>query len=104
MLVIHARVPLDPDSRDDALEMIESLADRARMEEGTIDYRATTEIGEQNVVHFFERYEDEAAWNTHGETEHYGAFERALPQIVDGEITVERYDVDGDPEVHRFTT
>lgn len=102
MLVIHARVPLDPDAREHALQMVERLADRTRAEAGAIDYRATTEVGEPNVVHFFERYEDEAAWDAHGETDHYAAFERALPQIADGEITVERYDVDGEPEVFRF--
>jgi len=66
MLVIHASMPLDPETRDEALDHIEGLAETVRAEEeGTLEYRAATDAEDPNVVRFFERYKDEAALGAH---------------------------------------
>jgi len=39
MIVIHASFPIDPDRRDDALELIEELVIESQREDGMIDYR-----------------------------------------------------------------
>ncbi len=103
MYVVHAKVPLDPEYRDDALELIEWLAEESRDEPGCVDYRANTEIGDENVVHFFELYEDRTAREAHGETDHYQEFESSLPTINDGEIVVREFEAVGEPEVARFS-
>jgi len=95
MLVIHASMPLDPERRDEALEQIADLAETVREEEpGVLDYRATTDVNDPNVVRFFERYEDEQALAAHSQTDHYQAFAEALPGWLAGEPEVVRFDVD----------
>ena len=94
MLVIHATFPVDPDSRDEALEHARTLAERSRDEDGVIDYRVTTDAEDPNVLRFFERYEDEAAFGAHAETEHFQEFEAALPDLLAGDPEVTRFDVD----------
>ncbi|MFC4550543.1 MULTISPECIES: putative quinol monooxygenase [Halorussus] len=86
MIVVHAAVPIVPDRRSEALELIEDLADRSRAESGVVDYRATTEVGDPNVVRFFERYEDEAALEAHQASEHYREWAEALPDLLDGGV------------------
>jgi quinol monooxygenase YgiN len=99
MLVVHAQVPLDPDSREDALEMIEDLAEQSRAEDGVIDYRATTEIGDPNTVRFIEQYEDEQALAEHAQTDHFQEFAAALPDVAAGEATGTQFAVSGSSEL-----
>ncbi|MFT4882368.1 MAG: quinol monooxygenase YgiN [Natronomonas sp.] len=100
MLVIHASMPLDPEHRDEALDRIADLARTVREEEdGVLDYRATTDVNDPNVVRFVERYEDEQALATHSQTDHYQAFAEALPGWLAGEPEVLRFDVDGMSEL-----
>jgi quinol monooxygenase YgiN len=94
MLVIHATFPVEPDSHEAALELSRELAERSRAEDGTIDYRVTTDVEDENVFRFFERYEDEAAFDAHAETDHFQEFAAALPDLLAGEPEITRYDVD----------
>ncbi|QSW99743.1 putative quinol monooxygenase [Haloterrigena alkaliphila] len=99
MLVIHATFPVEPDSRDEALELVRDLAEDSREEDGIIDYRVATDVEEPNVFRFFERYEDEAAFGAHAETDHFQAFEEALPDLLAGEPDVTRFDVESSSPV-----
>lgn len=94
MLVIYATFPIDPDRRDEALELVEELAEHSREEDGVVDYRVTTDAEDPNVFRFFERYEDEAAFGAHAETNHFETFEEALPDLLSGEPEVTRFDIE----------
>lgn len=94
MLIVHATFPIDPDRRDEALDRIETLAERSRGEDGVVDYRVAADVEDPNVFRFFERYEDEAAFGAHAETDHFQEFEAALPDLLAGEPEVTRFDVE----------
>lgn len=99
MLVIHATFPIDPDSRDEALELAQTLAEHSREEDGVVDYRVTTDIEDPNVLRFFEQYEDEASFGAHSETDHFQEFKAALPDLLAGDPEVTRFDVDSTSQV-----
>jgi quinol monooxygenase YgiN len=73
MIVLHASFPIAPEKREEALDLIEDLVEQSQAEEGMIDYRATTDVNDPNMVRFFEQYEDEAAFETHAD--------RSLPRV-----------------------
>ena len=85
MIVVHASVPVVSDRREEALDRVRNLAEQSRAEEGVVDYWATTDLSDPNVVRFFERYEDEAALDAHQRTDHYREWAGALPDILDGD-------------------
>lgn len=99
MIVLHAVFPLDPDTRDEALDMIAELAEKSRAEPGMIDYRPAVDVEDPNVVRFFERYEDEAAFEAHSQTDHFQEFEAALPDLLAGEPEVTRFEVESADEL-----
>lgn len=99
MLVLHAKFPIDPAHREEALDLIEDLVEQSQAEEGMIDYQATTEVGDPNVVRFFEQYESEAAYEAHSESEHLAEFQTALPDLLAGEPEVIRFDVESATEL-----
>lgn len=94
MIVVHAALQIDPERREVALEAVEELVERAREEDGVIDYVATTEVANPDVVRFVEQYEDEAALEAHNESEHYREFEARLPELLDSDLdTLDAIDV-----------
>lgn len=94
MIVLHGSFPLDPDRLDEALDLIDGLVDQSREEPGMIEYRATTDVHDPNVVRFFERYEDAEAFEAHSETDHLQGFDEAVPDLLAGEPEVLEFDVD----------
>ncbi|SEQ52458.1 putative quinol monooxygenase [Natrinema salaciae] len=99
MIVVHASFPVDPDRRDDALDLIEDLVAESQREDGIVDYRATTDVVDPNVVRFVERYEDQDAFEAHTQTDHFREFQAALPELLGGEPDVIRFDVDSATEL-----
>jgi quinol monooxygenase YgiN len=99
MLVVRATFPVDPDSREEALDLVRNLAAQSRAEEGVVDYRVATDAEDETVFRFFEQYEDEAAFGAHAESDHFEAFEEALPDLLAGEPQVTRFDVSDASEV-----
>jgi quinol monooxygenase YgiN len=92
-------IPIDPDKREEALDLIEDLVEQSQAEEGMIDYRATTDVNDPNVVRFFEQYEDENAFEAHTQTDHFQEFEAALPDLLAGEPEILRFDVESASEL-----
>lgn len=86
MLINHTTIRLDPAKRSKAVDIIDDLVAYSQTEDGTITYRAMTDIGDSNIVRFFERYEDQAAAEAHTESEQYHRFVESLPEISEGNI------------------
>jgi len=99
MLVIHATVPVDPESREEAVEEACSVAEESRKEEGVIDYHVAVDAEDENLLRFFEQYEDEAAFGAHASSEHFGEFASKLPGFLNGEPVLTQFEVTDASEV-----
>jgi len=94
MIAIKATVPVDPDERERAIEMMSDLAEKSRAEDGVIDYRIATDIEDPNVFRALEQYEDEETLDRHLQAEHTQNAMATLPEILGGEIEMRRLDVE----------
>lgn len=94
MIVMHAAMPIAPDSREAALDLIEDLAEASRAEDGVIDYRVTTDVESPNTVRVIEQYEDDAAVDSHMSSDHFESFQADIAPHMAGEPELYRYDVD----------
>lgn len=94
MYIIRATVPLDPDERETGIEAARELARNCRENEtGTIDYRVAVDVDDENLLRFFELYEDKAAVAAHGEADHYLDFQERMDEFVAGDIEATRFEV-----------
>ncbi|MFC7176151.1 putative quinol monooxygenase [Halosegnis marinus] len=93
MIVQHATIPIDPESRDAAVEALTELGEASRAEEGVVEYRVTTDIDDENTVRIVEQYEDDAAVDAHMTSDHFEAFQEELPAFVGGDVELVRFDV-----------
>lgn len=99
MIVVHAAVPVDPENREEAIELIRELAEHSRAEEGVVDYRAAADVDDENLIRIFEQYEDEAALGAHGESDHYQEFQASIADLLAGVPEATRYDVESATEL-----
>lgn len=86
MILVQTSIPIDPEQRAEAIEVVRTVAERSQEEDGMVNYWATIDVQDSNLVRFFEQYESGEAWEEHVETEHYERFNEELPTYVDGEI------------------
>ena len=94
MIIVHAALPLDPDHRDEALDLIRDMTEKCPNDEGTIEYQASTDVNDPNLVRFVERYEDEEAVETHRGTDHYEEFGKTIQDMMAGKPDIDRYEVE----------
>ena len=94
MIVMHATVPVDPESREEALDLARELAEASREEDGVVDYRVATDAEDPNLVRVFEQYEDEEAVDAHMSSDHFESFQAEIAAHLAGEPTLYRFDVD----------
>lgn len=93
MIVLHASFPIKPDKMDEALKLADHLVKESNQEPGMIDYRATTDIQDENTIRIFEQYEDAEAFESHTQTEHFEEFDEKLPDLLGGEPEVIQFEV-----------
>jgi len=91
MLMTKAEIPINPEKREEAIELVTDVAEKARQESGIIEYRVAVDVEDENHITFVEQYEDEEALDTHMQQEHTQRLLEGLPEILGGE-----------PEAHRF--
>jgi quinol monooxygenase YgiN len=99
MIVVHATVPIDADEREEALDAARSLAEESRDEDGVVSYEVAVDADEKNLLRFFERYEDEAAFEAHASSEQFADFVSRLPEFLDGEPKLTRFEVSSATEL-----
>lgn len=99
MIVLHASLPIDPDKREEALELAEELVEQSNQEPGVREYSATIDIQDENTIRFFEHYVDGAAFEAHTQSEHFQKFEERLPDILAGEPEIIRFDIEKETEL-----
>lgn len=64
-------------------------------------YWVTTDVTDPSVARFIERDENAAAVEAHSETEHFRAFEAALPDLLAGEPEAHQFEVASTTELDR---
>lgn len=87
MIVVHSEVPVKPDSRTEAVALLEDIAARSRAEPGVIDYRVTSDLEDPNTLRIIEQYEDEDAVDSHETSDHVARFQREMePHLADDAV------------------
>lgn len=99
MMVVKSAIPIDPESREEAIEMMSDLSSKSREEDGMVDYHVSIDIDDENLLRLVEQFESEEAFNSHMQEEHTQEFVEELPEIVAGEVEAIRFDVESASEL-----
>lgn len=99
MHVIHAAFPVDPERRDEAVDLAREVAAASREEPGVLEYRVAVDVDDRNLLRFVERYEDEAAYEVHADTDHFRRFKPAFSEVLAGKPEVDRFEAEAGADV-----
>ena len=89
MIAVVAKVPVKPETKEEAIEEVKKLMAKVAEEEGTLHYTLNIAQNDPNTLVFMERYRDMEALGVHGSTPHFQefmeksmAFAAGPPEIV----------------------
>ena len=79
MIAVIAKLPVQPEKKEEAVTAAKDLIKEVANEEGTLYYTLNVDEKDPNTLIFMERYMDKAALGVHGATPHFQAFmEKAM--------------------------
>ena len=84
MLILHAKVHVKPEKRDDFLQLVKPLIEASNQEEGVIAYSCYEDVANPNTFMFYEEYVDQAAIDFHVQTEHFKNWRAAGSELLSG--------------------
>lgn len=93
MIVIHSEVPIQPDSKEEASDILKEMAIKSRRESGVIDYRVTFDIEDTTVARIIEQYEDWSAVEAHESSSHLEWFQDAIEPLLSNDPQLFQYEV-----------
>jgi quinol monooxygenase YgiN len=79
-----ARFAIQPGRREEAIEVLRPMFAQTAAEPGTLLYLMHVSAEEDDVIWFYERYRDEAAFAAHTSSEtHHDVLEKLTPLLAD---------------------
>jgi quinol monooxygenase YgiN len=93
MVVVAVRVRVKPAKREELIRMAQQMLTLSREEKGCISYNFFADTVDANAFLYFEEWESHSALKAHGQTEHYGRYSKALPDVLERPSEIRVYDV-----------
>ncbi len=84
MISVIAKVPVQPEKREEALAAVNKLMSGVAEEDGTLLYTLNIDENNPDTFVFIERYKDMAALTLHSSTPHFKAFMQASAEFAAG--------------------
>ena len=91
MIVVAGKVRIKPERRQAAIDAALRMQQATQAEAGCVAYHFYASLEDPNLFFVFEEWESEKALERHFQTAHMEAFQRQLPEFLDGEIRIKQY-------------
>ena len=82
MITVNAIMKVNPDKREQYLELVSPLIEAANKEEGSLYYEHFEKTNEPNTFAMIERYKDEEAAQAHNNSDHFKHFFANVSQLL----------------------
>jgi quinol monooxygenase YgiN len=92
MIIVTAKLPIQPEKREEFLGAVGGLVEASNAEEGVLHYRLFEAVDTPNEFVMLEHYADEAALGAHFETDHLKGALQHLAGWLSGPPELTRYD------------
>lgn len=83
-IAVIAKLTAAEGKRDDLVAAIGPMMEAVEAEQGTEVYALHKDLGDENVIWFYERYTDNAALDAHSSSEAMAAFGASLGGLLGG--------------------
>jgi len=97
MLIVSGKIIVSPGARDDFLAMSRDAIETARRTAGCRDFIVAAAPIEPDRINIYEEWESADALERHFGTPHMAAFQKALPALLAGPVSIDRYEATAAP-------
>jgi quinol monooxygenase YgiN len=89
MIAVIAKVPVQPEKKEEALAAVKELMGHVAKEEGTLYYTLNIDRNQPDTLVFIERYKDMDALTVHGSTPHFQEFMKKTMTFASGQPDIQ---------------
>ncbi len=93
MILVSGVLVIDPANLDRATELVAALTAATRAEPGNLDYSFSSVLGEPGRLVITERWEDQAAIDSHMTAPHFVEFMGAAGELGVSHVEIDQYEV-----------
>ena len=94
MIVIAGSIPIKPEHREEARQLVLEMAKATQAEAGCLAYQFYADLSDPNTFFIFEEWESEEALNRHFQTEHMKNLQQQMPKILAGKVNAKKYTIE----------
>ena len=99
MIIVHGTFPVNPEHRDQALELMRKMSMATSAEPGCISYEFFIGLSDPDTMLLYQEWDSVEALQDHFETRHMEEFLGNLPDVLNGKVMTKRYEVRGAHEL-----
>ena len=93
MVIVKGSIPVKESQQRQALELVESLARASREEPGCLAYEVYQQAFAPQMIVVWQQWRSLDALERHFDSAHVDAFIDAIPELIDGDVETQRFDV-----------
>ncbi|MBI3303136.1 MAG: antibiotic biosynthesis monooxygenase [Deltaproteobacteria bacterium] len=94
MIVIAGTIPIKPEHREEAKQLVLQMAAATCAEAGCLTYHFYTDLADPNTFFIFEEWESEDALARHFQTDHMKQFQQQAPKLLAGKVNAKKYTIE----------
>jgi len=91
LIILAVTLPIKPDRHDEAVKVALQMTAETHKEPGVIRYTFHSPLDDPNTFFVYEEWKDQDALDYHNNSEHMKVFQAAIGDLINGDVTVDKY-------------
>ena len=93
MIIVKGSIPVKAERRDEAVALVQALAEASRAEQGCLSYEVYLRADAPETIVIWQQWDSLDALEDHFASDHVDHFLDAIPDLIEGEVTSAQFDV-----------
>lgn len=93
MIILAVTLPIKPERREDAVQIVLEMQAETHKETGVLAYRFLAPLDDPNTFFVYEEWTGQAALDFHNTSDHMKVFQSKIGEVLSGSVDVKRHDV-----------
>jgi quinol monooxygenase YgiN len=93
MIIVKGSIPVKSERRQEAVALIQALAEASRAEMGCLAYEVYIQADCPETIVIWQQWDSLDALEDHFASDHVDCFLDAIPDLIEGEVTSAQFDV-----------
>ncbi|PKM22424.1 MAG: antibiotic biosynthesis monooxygenase [Gammaproteobacteria bacterium HGW-Gammaproteobacteria-14] len=93
MIIVKGSIPVKADRREEAVALVQLLAETSRRESGCLSYEVYIQADAPEVIVIWQQWDSVDALEDHFASDHVDHFLDAIPDLIEGEVTSAQFAV-----------